>query len=480
MKRTSKFIASTALLALTSLMSTIGCNSNNPADPVDDRQDENVSQSVQNVNGNSIGIFKNVASFKQVSSLIQGESAIVDLEVPEVENPESALSFARSTQQSALAKLHIDASVLYKSSSAFADSVIWDVTYEEEETGIMRRVSLIYDFGEDRGRLFFVGLQFPESHPLSYDSTEIEVSLNSTLEDDSDDVLLSLYNLKRYASGQLIDQEVGRFVPDPYAPGAEPTGGMLYSEVTYGSSSFIRNTSTMFEYHEGQGGRYSKDSSFSDNTISREAATFNEDGTGTFSQDRRDGTSIEGTFDSAEEDGVGSYSLTTNFPAGHDPISVAESGSFTIDWADSTINGSFSRETTFQNNRQERESVTVDQTVVGEVKTTTLAVQNSDGSSGLITITESNDVDQVAGEVTNADGTFAVFSAQQYNDGSAHLSIDLYASRAAFDAGQDPIVSGEFDWYPDGSGHGTVTEGNKTYEITINPDGSQSVDEVAS
>jgi hypothetical protein len=461
-------------------MGSLGCNSNSPVDPIDDNPDDNVSQSVQNVSGNSIGIVKNVASFKQVSNLIQGESAIVDLEVPEVENPGSALSFAKTTQQSALAKLNIDSDVLYKSSGAFVDSVIWDVTYEEEGTGITRRVSLIYDFEVDQGRLFFVGLQFPESHPLSYDSTEIEVSLNSTLDDDSDDVLLSLYNLKRYASGQLIDEEVGRFVPDPYAPGSEPTGGMLSSEVSYGSSSFIRNTSTMFEFHENQGGSYSKESSFADNTTSREAATFNVDGTGTFSNDRRDGTSIEGTFDSAEEDGVGGYSLTTNFPSGHDPVSVVESGSFIIDSADSTINGSFSRVTTYQDSREERESVTVEQAVIGDVKTTSLDVENSDGSRGLITITESNDVDQVSGEVTNADGTFAVFSAQQYNDGFAHLSIELYASRAAFDDGQDPIVSGEFDWYPDGSGHGTVTEADKTYDITINPDGSRSVNEVAS
>ena len=137
----------------------------------------------------------------------------------------------------------------------------------------------------------------------------------------------------------------------------------------------------------------------------------------------------------------------------------------------------FEREVTYQD-RTESESVIVNQTLVGEVKTTTLTVENSDGSSGFINIVESPDVDQVSGEFTNADETFVIFSAQSYSDGSSHLKLKLYASEVAFEAGEDPIVCGEFDLYPDGSGHGEVTEGDKTYEITINPDGSETVKEV--
>lgn len=474
MQRKSSFIWKTVIGGIFVVWVAMGCNTNGVVDPGQDNDDDNASQFVKNVSNSSVGIFNNVASFRQVSTLIQGSDAIADLEVPEVENPSAAISFAKSVQQRALDNIVLDPRALYK---ATADSVIWDVTYEESETGITRRSSLIYDFETGIGRLFFVGLQFPEDHPIVYDSTEIIANLNLTLDDDSDDVLISLQNLKRYRPGQLIDEEKGSFEPDAYAPGSEPKGGVLNSEITYSSSSFISRTNARFEFHEGQGGSYSKESIFSDGKSSREAATFNVDGTGTFSQERRDGTQVEGTFDSAEEDGAGSYSQTTTFPAGHDPVSISESGDFTIDASDSTINGSFEREVTYQD-RTESESVIVNQTLVGEVKTTTLTVENSDGSNGFINIVESPDVDQVSGEFTNADETFVIFSAQSYSDGSSHLKLKLYASEVAFEAGEEPIVCGEFDLYPDGSGHGEVREGDKTYEITINPDGSVTVKEV--
>ncbi|NIQ02941.1 MAG: hypothetical protein GWO19_21895, partial [Nitrospinaceae bacterium] len=266
------------------------------------------------------------------------------------------------------------------------------------------------------------------------------------------------------------------FVPDAHDPGTEPTGGVLTNDIIYSNSNFISSTSARLEYHEGEGGSYFKESMFSDGSTSREEATFNEDGTGTFSELRRDGTQIEGEFDTGQQDGQGSFSLTTTFPAGHDPVSISESGEFTIDGSDSTVQGSFDREVTFQDGSKENESVTVDQTRVGDVLTTTLNVEKSDGSGGFITIVETDDVDKVSGEWTNADETFVVFSAESYTDNSAHLEFDVYESEVAFENGAEPIASGVFDFYPDGSGRGTVTDGEQTYDVTIHPDGSKTIE----
>ncbi|MFQ5751021.1 MAG: hypothetical protein ACE5HI_03415, partial [bacterium] len=197
-----------------------------------------------------------------------------------------------------------------------------------------------------------------------------------------------------------------------------------------------------------------------------------------FLENLRDGTRIEGTFDSADEDGEGSYTKMTTFPAGHDPISISESGEFTINSVDSTLNGSFEKEIKLKDGSVENEKVTVKQTLVDNVKTTTLNVENRDGSGGLITIVESPEVDQVSGEWRNVDETFLVFSAEYYQDNSAHLEFKLYESEVAFHNGEAPIASGEFDFYPDGSGRGTVTEGERTYEVTIHPDGSVTIVEV--
>ncbi|MFQ6114994.1 MAG: hypothetical protein ACE5NG_13090 [bacterium] len=459
----------TALLLSFAFLYAIGC-SNNPTGPSDDG--DQVSQNVQTVSANGVDIYNTVSSFRQVNSLLLGPDSFVDLEVPEVENPQQAMSFARSVLRESFDKANINSDLLTKTQGVLADSVIWDVTIRDEIVGVTIRSSLIYDPETGKGRLFLVRFDFREHHPLEYDSTEIKADLNFTILDESDDVLISLENLKRFKPGHLIQEESGSFIPDPYVPGTEPTGGKLESNITYSSSSFVSNTHAVLEYHEGTGGSFSKEVEFSDGTSSSVEVTFREDGTGTFSETRRDGTQIEGTFDSAEDDGHGSFTKTITFPEGHDPVSISESGEFTLNPVDSTLQGSFEKEVRFKDGTVKRESVTVEQTLVGEVKTTTINVESTDGGSGFITIVESPEVDQVSGEWTNPDETFLVFSAEYYPDGSAHFEFELYESKAAFENGEDPIASGEFDFYPDGSGHGTVTEADQTYEVTINPDGT--------
>lgn len=454
------------------MLSLFGCATKNPVDD-DNNNNQQVSKNVQNASNSSVDIYQNLAGFEQISQFIQGPSAIADLEVPEVKDPRTAMNFARTIKQKSFALGKKDLNLLQKSASG--DSVIWDITERNEDEGVTYRTSLIYNAAEGTARLFLVGFDYIESLPLEYDSTEIKADLNFTILDDSDDVLLSLENLKRYKEGQLISEERGSFVPDEHAPGTEPQGGVLMAEIKYSDSSFISRTEARFEYHEGQGASFKKTSEFSDGTKSVEEATFNEDGTGTFMELRRDGTRIEGSFDSAEEDGEGSFSLTTTFPEGHDPASVRESGEFSI--SDSKISGTFSREVTRLNGDVESERVTVTQTAVGDVKTTTLNAEKSDGSGGVITITETPDVEQVTGEWTNEDETFVVFTAEGYTDGSAHLEGKLYENKAAFENGAEPIATAVFDFYPDGSGMGVVTEDGKTYDVIIHPDGSVTITE---
>lgn len=473
-KRFSTWMGTFTLSLL--LMAMFACSTGDPTAPEDNN--DPTTKTVESTSSSSVGIYQNISSFKQVTNLIQGPAAIADLDVPEVKDPNTATNFARSMKQKAFNLLSSDMKALSKTGQiAFGDSVIWDVTERNDDEGVTYRVSLIYNNETGEARLFVVGFDYLGGHPLEYDSTEIRADLNFTILDDSDDVLLSLENLKRYRPGQLISEERGSFVPDAHAPGTEPEGGTLMSEVKYSDSSFISSTKATLEFHEGQGGSYSRTSKFSDGTESSEEATFNVDGTGTFSESRRDGTNIAGTFDSAEEDGKGGFSLTTTYPAGHDPASIRESGEFDINASDSTISGSFEREVTLLNGDVERESVTVNQTRVGDVLTTSLNVENADGSKGHITITESPEVDQVSGEWTNADETFVVFSAQSYPDDSAHLDAKVYADQAAFENGSEPVASAVFDFYPDGSGMGVVTEDGKIYDVTIHPDGSVTIKE---
>ncbi|MFQ5651003.1 MAG: hypothetical protein ACE5IY_13760 [bacterium] len=451
----------------------LGCSStDNPAAP-DNKPAENVK--VQTASKTGVDIYQNVASFEQITSLIVDSNQITKLDIPQFETPGAALAYSRTVKNKALVALRKRPDALNRLQSATSDSVIFDVTERDTVAGVTYRVSLIYNAESGTARFFVVGFDYRETHPLEYDSTEVKADLNGTLLNESDDVLLSLMNLKRYKPGQLIREEMGRFVPDEHAPGTEPDGGVLTSDITYSSSSFISSTSARFEYHADSGGSFSKTSVFSDNTTHSESVTFNLDGTGTFEESRRDGTQISGTFDSAEEDGEGGYTLTITFPEGHDPASISESGQFVLNQADGTLSGSFEREVTPLEGDVQRESVEVSQTREGDILITTLNVENSDGSHGFITITETPEVDQIGGEWTNADETFVVFTAQGYPDDSAHLEFQVYASEVAFENGDDPIITAVFDFYPDGSGQGVVTEGEDVYDVVIHPDGSVTV-----
>lgn len=458
-------IATFGALALTACSSS----DSNPTAPIDN---EKPSEDAQTTGKAGISVYQNIASLKQIDNFAGGQSNIVDIDIPEFETEGAAAQLSKRITLKALNTIKRHPNIYKAAQGIAADSVIFDVTELDSATGFTNRVSLLYDSETGRARFFVVTFDYPTGHTLAYDSTEIRADLNSTLLDDSDDVLLSLKNLKKYQEGQLILQEEGSFIPDAYPVGTEPDGGILSTKVLYSNASFITSTEATFESHQGTGGSFTKTSVFTDETRHVESATFNEDGTGTVSEIKRDGTTIDGTFDSPELDNQGSYSVTTTYPASHEPAKVEESGEFTINPPDSIISGTFERKVTKLDGTVEEESASIQQNRIGDVLTTTLTVQNADGSHGFLTVTKTPDVENVTGEWVNQDLTFAQFTAQVYSDESTHLEFKLYASEEAFENGDDPLNTAVFDFYPDGSGSGVVTEGADTYDVTIHPDGS--------
>lgn len=450
-----------------------GCQTDNP---VSGGNEEEISDNVRTAGETSYGIYANVKSYQEVSGLIGGQDAFVDLDIPEFQNPEAAMSLAKTTSRSSFDAL---APQMMRLGKTNADSTIWDITESDSSLGITKHIRVTYDSETGLARGYEVKTYFHDSYPLAYDSTTIQTDVNSTLLDDSDDKLLSLYTLKRYKSGHLIAEEIGTYTPDDYPAGTEPTGGVLTNLISYSNSNYIQKTDARFEFHEGEGGSYTKTTGFSDGKSHVESVTFNTDGTGTFSETRRDGVEISGTFNSADDDGDGSYSKTTTYQDGHDPASITEEGEFTISGPDSTINGTFEKTITRANGDVESESATVNQTRVGDIITTTLNIENYDGM-GFISITETPNVDQVAGNWITNEGAYVDFNAEAYPDGSAHLELAVYASEAAFENDRLPLATASFDYYPDGSASGTVTENSVNQDVTISPDGSIAATDQAS
>ena len=443
-----------------------GCETN-PTDPtlIDSKNvaDEAVA--------NSAEIHKTISSTRQISEFLRGSDNIIQVESPDL-TPASLSKRAADISSYVLqvyqAEMKKDGRLL----SATGDSLIWEFMQRNQMEGYSERVRLYYDFATGKARVELIKFDFDDRHWIKYDSATVKMDLNKTLDDDSDDIIEALEQLKLYKEGQPVVEEWSRILLDPYPPGTEPKGGVADSRITNAPSSFIQETVEHAEIKADSGGLWSKEVRYSDGTKSTEKVTFTADGKGTFEQTGRFGTRVEGTFDSAEEDGVGSFTKLTTLPEGSDPKSIYEAGSFTFNFSDSTLHGTFEKRVEFRDGKVLSESVKIDESWDNGVKVTRLEISASDGGQGIIEIREGLDGDRVTGEWTDPDGTYTRFTINYYPDGSARLEFQVYESRAAYEKGDPPVASGLIHFNPDGSGSGKVTENGEEREVTVGAGGS--------
>lgn len=466
----TNFILKTAIGAALSALLIFGCE-RYPADPsiVSEENSE-----VKIATERSVGFYSTVSSVQEVGELMRGADAMVDMQGVDINNPFGMYAHAKRAKLAVLAKIAVHPDRLHKVNSVSGDSLVWEFTRRNEFEGFTETVRFYYDAAIGKGRAEAIKSEFDNRHWLRYDSLVAMIDLNRTLQDDSDDLLVSAEELKQYKNGHHLQEEWSKFVPDAYASGSEPDGGVFEKQTTYIESSFISKTTENAEFHAATGGSWQKTVAYSDASTSSKKVTFTNDGKGTFEETRRNGTKITGSFDSAEKDGVGSFEKTVEFPAGSDPVSIHEAGSFRMD-ADSTLHGSFSKEVRFKDGRVLRESIQVDEAFVNDIKTTTIKVEQHDGSKGTITVEERPDGNRVSGEWTEANGEFYLFTINYYPDGSARLEFSCWASEQDYRDGKPPVVTGIINFNPDSSGSGTVTEGNSSHSVVIGSDGSQSI-----
>ncbi|NIW80960.1 MAG: hypothetical protein GWN16_16505, partial [Calditrichae bacterium] len=96
------------------------------------------------------------------------------------------------------------------------------------------RKALYYDSQTGNARYYEAIYQFPNQIQLEYDSTEIRADLNFTLEDTTDDKLLSVYQLTNFKPGFYVEKKEGQADVTDYGPNNEVTGATLHNEVFYG------------------------------------------------------------------------------------------------------------------------------------------------------------------------------------------------------------------------------------------------------
>jgi hypothetical protein len=224
------------------------------------------------------------------------------------------------------------------------------------------------------------------------------------------------------------------------------------------------------EYHETAGGlgSWSKTVSFRDGSRHNEDVTFR-NGQVIFNIVYRDGTREQGQFTAPDENHL-AFEKTMTYPSGSDPRSVFEKGDFSRNPVDSSGTAYFSREVFFANGASERYTVKITETRPNGFARLEVTETKSDGTGGSWTLQAGPAKADLEGFWINEEKQYILFNASFYQDGSADMHIEVYASKAAYDKGEPPIFKADLHFRPDGSGNGTLTskEGKSSFSFSAN------------
>jgi hypothetical protein len=367
-------------------------------------------------------------------------------------SPQGLLSQGSAIMQIAIKDLQKKNITLEDSISYFEDDPERGVRFfigYDSETGLARSYEVKYD-------------KFWPWQKLNYDSTEIVFDLNMTYWDGSDDKLKSIINLQNFDSNFFIQSILSEVLVTDYEEN-EPVGVELQRDSYYKETRFLRHLSQSVVINADETGTLREDFEFRDGSTAFHSVTFYSDQTGEFSKQLRNGITVSGTFDSAEDDLQGSWTETIDFPDGRYIDQIYRAAEVVITVPDKKYEISLDETILFSSGREESSSIDIAIDEGEEVKTTEIDVLKKNGAQGSFTITETEEVAELAGEWYTWDQYFIDIEAQYYDDGSGHIRYSVY--ELPYEEGNDPILVVEYFFSPDGSGEGTLAHNGLTYLI---------------
>ncbi|MCK4754911.1 MAG: hypothetical protein KAS58_06735, partial [Calditrichia bacterium] len=283
---------------------------------------------------------------------------------------------------------------LKKHNTILTDSI----TIFEDDTA--RGVRSFLNYNSDTGLLRYYKVKYDKFFPWqkkNYDSTEVIFDLNLTYQDGSDDKLKSIVNLQEFEYDFFIQSIFSEMIVTAYE-GTEPVGVELQRDSYYKESRFLQHLSQSVILNADESGTLREDFEFRDGTSAFHSVTFYPDKTGEFTKQLRNGTTVSGTFDSAEDDLEGSWTEIIDFPEGRyiDKILRAANVFITVPFSDYNI--SLSETVIFSSGRVDSARIDIQVEEVEDVKTTEIKVRKANGAQGRFTITESEEVSELVGE----------------------------------------------------------------------------------
>jgi hypothetical protein len=445
----------------------VGCEKNGSS-PEMEKLDLN--QESQSGLSNSWEVYQSLKSVNDMNSIMGGKVIEKDDELDLMTGP-AQVQLKFSKMEKNVVELAQSAK---NESRMIGDSLIIFIDYTDPVSGISVRKALYYDQITGKARYYETIYQFPPQIEIEYDSTEIRADLNFTLQDTTDDKLLSVYQLTNFKSGFNVEKKEGQALVTDYGPANEVTGATLHNEVFYGMQTELEKLTQDFEINPDKSGTIAQQLDYHDNTFAQVTVNLHADYAGDFSEIWRDGTTANGTFDRVEDDNHGAFEKTINFVSGV-LQKLEQSADIILDPTDSTQTIMLSENRYFTNGNVDSCRLNIDEFYEGDLLKTNLELWKNDGSSAELLVSHYPEFDEVEGYFIDSQGYYILVAATFYSDGSGDMNLKVYESELAYLNGDPPQLIITIHFNPDGSGNGQLTKNNEKYQIQVAPNGTMTV-----
>jgi hypothetical protein len=355
------------------------------------------------------------------------------------------------------------------------DSIIFDTT-RPGWGGSTVRTALYFYQESGQLRYFEVRYNFGEQHNLQYDSSEVVINVGENWLFPSQEQIVHLYRYQEFREDFFVQSIESRVEATEY-DGNEITGVEITVDSYYHPDRRLVHRRELVQFNADESGTLRTEHDYSDGTTTVMEVTFSNDGTGTFTRERRDGTVVTGSFNSVEDDLQGFYSELVDFPEGRYVDRILREAAVAIELPDSVFKAWFKQVIYFDSGSIDSSAAALQVEEIEGLKTTTLNRTRHNGAFGSFVIQEREEEAALTGYWVTWDSYYIDVNAEYYLDGSGHLHYEVYASEEAFNNGEDPIIVVDYFFAPDQSGTGTLTHNGRTYDVVFNADGTAVIEQ---
>jgi len=330
--------------------------------------------------------------------------------------------------------------------------------------------ALYYNSATGIARYYQVKYKFAVWRNLVYDSSEVVVDVNFTLDDGTDDMLESFHQTQYFKQNYFVQSIVGDLIVTDFV-GQKITGAEHSQDTYYHQRRHLSHLRRFADINPDKSGTWREDFDYKDGKTAYHEFTYNGDYTGSFEKLFRSGKHVSGTFDMIEDDLHGAWTELVQFPSGRYIDKIEREAEVEILLPDSSFVASLFEAIYFSSGNVDSSSMDIAVSVSNGVKTTVLDITKKNGANGTFTIVENSEQTDIDGTWTTWDGHYIVSSAELYIDGSGHVHYEVWSSFTSYNNGDDPILVVDYYFSPDNEGNGTLSYEDKTYEITADDTG---------